>query len=181
MIKSYLHNILIVGANMKLSDLIAFENNRTILEKVKQNKENIIPFVGAGVSCGCGLYTWNDLLERIASGYFTKKEISELKKLDSLDFADAIIKKVNGNTAMIMRQISDLFANAKVKYTDVPYILLDEFSPLLITTNYDNILESVTKKSYRGEIPALLPCLQGQVTDAIQLNEKKLIKIGLKI
>ena len=51
---------------MKLSELIHYEDNRSLLRDIKINKTNVVPFIGAGVSRGCGLYSWNELLELIA-------------------------------------------------------------------------------------------------------------------
>lgn len=161
---------------MKLSELIQYEDNRSLLRDIKINKTNVVPFIGAGVSRGCGLYSWNELLELIASKYFTAKEIKSLRKLDPIEFADRIVEKVQ-NTPRIMRQIGQIFSEANIEYTAVPYILLEEFSPLLVTTNYDDIIETISRYCSRGEIKPLLPCLQGQVVDAIQLNEYKLLKI----
>ena len=161
---------------MKLSELRNYENNKDYLREIKDHKRNVVPFIGAGVSRGCGLYSWNELLVKIAIEYFTKKEIKELNKLSSIEFADRIVERA-GNTPMVMRKIRQIFADAEIKYTAVPYILLEEFSPLLVTTNYDSIIENVSKDCSRGEIKSLLPCLQGQFVDAIQLNEYKLLKI----
>ena len=161
---------------MRLSELLSYENNKELLIEIKGNKNNIIPFVGAGVSRGCGLFSWCELLEKLSTFYFSKEEIDELKKLKSIDFADKIIEKA-GNTSMIMRKIRSLFDSASVCYTEIPFILLEEFSPLLVTTNYDDIIENVSEKCKKGRITSLLPCLQGQVNDAIQLNERKLLKI----
>lgn len=161
---------------MKLSDLINYEKNKILLKEIKENKLNVVPFIGAGISCGCGLYSWNELLVEIASYYFAKNEISILKELDSIEFADRIVDKV-GNTSMIMRKIREIFETTPHSYTEVPYILINEFSPLVVTTNYDDIIEKVSEKCSRGRIKPLLPCLQGQFSDAIQLNEHKLLKI----
>lgn len=161
---------------MRLSELLSYENNRELIIEIKENKNNIIPFIGAGISRGCGLYSWSELLEKLASSYFSEIEIEDLKKLNSLKFADKIIEKA-GNTSMVMRKIRSIFNSASIHYTEIPYILLEEFSPLLVTTNYDNILETVSGNCQKGKITPLLPCLQGQVNDAIQLNERKLLKI----
>ena len=65
---------------MKLSELRNYENNKDYLKEIKDHKRNVVPFIGAGVSRGCGLYSWNELLVKIAIEYFTKKEIKELNR-----------------------------------------------------------------------------------------------------
>lgn len=161
---------------MRLSELIKYENNEVRLGAIKSHKKNIVPFIGAGVSCGCGLLTWYELLEELAKDYFLQEEIKKMRELSAIEFADEIIKKT-GNTAVIAHRISEIFADREINISDVPYILLEEFSPLIVTTNYDDIIERASAKVSRGKITALLPCLRGQFNNAIQLNEYKLLKI----
>ena len=161
---------------MRLSELIRYQDNEIRLRAIKNDKRNIVPFIGAGVSCGCGLLTWYELLEELAKDYFSREEIKKLAEFSALEFADEIVKKT-GNVVVIANRISEIFAKREIDISDVPYILLEEFSPLIVTTNYDNIIERVSTKVSRGKITALLPCLRGQFSNAIQLNEYKLLKI----
>lgn len=161
---------------MRLSELIKYENNEVRLNAIKNHKRNIVPFIGAGVSCGCGLLTWYELLEELAKDYFSQEEIKKLKELAAIEFADEIVKRA-GNISAIAHRISEIFASREINISDIPYILLEEFSPLIVTTNYDGIIERASTKVPRGKITALLPCLRGQFSSAIQLNEYKLLKI----
>lgn len=163
-------------AIMRLSELIKYENNEVRLNTIKNHKRNIVPFIGAGVSCGCGLLTWYELLEELAKDYFSQQEIKKLSELAAIEFVDEIVKKA-GNISAIAHRISEIFASREINISDVPYILLEEFSPLIVTTNYDDIIEQASTKVPRGKIAALLPCLRGQFSSAIQLNEYKLLKI----
>lgn len=61
---------------MKLSELIDFQANRDRLDEIKTNRRNIVPFVGTGVSKGCGLFTWSELLHKLAIDYLTTDQIS---------------------------------------------------------------------------------------------------------
>lgn len=158
---------------MRLSELIKYENNEVRLNTIKNHKRNIVPFIGAGVSCGCGLLTWYELLEELAKDYFSQQEIKKLRELAAIEFVDEIVKKA-GNISAIAHRISEIFASREINISDVPYILLEEFSPLIVTTNYDDIIEQASTKVPRGKIAALLPCLRGQFSSAIQLNEYKL-------
>ena len=161
---------------MKMSELLDYESNRDTLNEIKSVKLSIVPFVGAGVSQGCGLFSWKGLLAEIARKYMSEMEIDTFKKGNPITFADEIALRTN-NSDMISREIRENIRKKEVKLTTVPRILLQEFSPLVITTNYDKVLEQASTHSKRGKITSLLPCLQGQMNDAVQLNEYKLLKI----
>ena len=162
---------------MKLSDLVNFQSNEGRLIDIRKNRKNIVPFIGAGVSKGCGLYTWQELLDKLAVEYFTKEEIEDLKlNKNVFDYAEEIVK-ASGNSEMIMRRIRELISTADVHLTEIPYLLVSMFSPMVITTNYDSILEEVSINSKLGRIKPLLPCLVEQMHKAIVLDERRLLKL----
>ncbi|MCI8650729.1 MAG: hypothetical protein HFG20_11510 [Anaerotruncus sp.] len=162
---------------MNLSELIYFHSNRNRLEKLKENRRNIVPFVGAGISKGCGLYTWEELLHQLAIDYLTIEEIqtAEANK-DFLAYADKIVSAA-GNSNIIMRRIREIFTQSKITMTEIPFLLVSMFSPMIITTNYDTLLERASNTSPLGPLKALLPCLVGQMNEAIQINDRRLLKI----
>lgn len=162
---------------MKLSELVNFQSNNTYLNQIKRNRENIIPFVGAGVSKGCGLYTWGELLRKLATEYLTVEEIGALeKKGNFFDIADKIVY-VSGNSDIIMKKIRTIFSESKVCLTELPFLIVSMFSPMIITTNYDTLLEDASANSPLGYLRPLLPCLVGQMNEAIQTNERRLLKV----
>ena len=162
---------------MDLSELIQFQFNKNRLESIKKNRKNIVPFVGAGISKGCGLFTWGELLHKLAVDYLTPDDISLLEiKGDFFDYADRIVA-ASGNADMIMKRVRELFYDAKVDNTEIPYLLVSMFSEMIITTNYDTLLEDASKKSPMGVLKPLLPCLEGQMNEAIQINARNLLKI----
>lgn len=162
---------------MNLSELICFQSNEKRLEEIKKNRKNIVPFVGTGISKGCGLYTWGELLYRLAVDYLTSKEIQTVEaKKDFFAYADQIVAAA-GNSDMIMRRIRELFAQSKISMTEIPYLLVSMFSPMIITTNYDTLLEDASRTSPLGPLKPLLPCLVGQMNEAIQINDRRLLKI----
>lgn len=162
---------------MNLSELINFQSNKNRLDEIIRNRKNIVPFVGAGISCGCGLYDWKELLNKIALGYFTPGEIRLLESNgDFFDYADQIVE-ASGNSDMIMKRIREIFSEATVSFTEIPYLLVSMFSSMVITTNYDTLLEDASKHSPMGPLKPLLPCLTGQMNEAIQVNARNLLKI----
>lgn len=162
---------------MKLSELINFQSNQIYLDEIKANRRNIVPFVGAGISKGCGLYTWGELLHKLAVDYLTADEIEALEKEgDFYKYADRIVQSA-GNSDMIIKKIRRIFSETKVTLTEVPYLLVTSFSPTIVTTNYDSILENVSKEVATRPLKPLLPCLVGQMNEAIQWNDRCLLKI----
>lgn len=161
---------------MELSKLVCYQSNKIRLSEIKKNRINIVPFVGAGISIGCGLYSWSELIGKLASDYLTTEQIFMLEqKGDFLDYAEEIVN-ASGNSDIIMRRIREILSEAKIKLTVLPHLIVTAFSPLIITTNYDAILEQASNKENNPLTP-LLPCLTGQVNEAIQLNSKCLLKI----
>lgn len=162
---------------MNLSELINFQSNRNRLDDIIKNRKNIVPFIGTGISKGCGLYTWAELLHELAVDYLTDDEISSLEeKGDFFDYADQIVE-VSGNSDMIMKRIREIFSEATVSCTEIPYLLVSMFSSMVITTNYDTLLEDASRNSLMGPLKPLLPCLMGQMNEAIQVNARNLLKI----
>lgn len=162
---------------MKLSELINFQSNKERLEEIRKNRTNIIPFVGAGISKGCGLYTWGELLHELALDYLTEDEIYLLEsKGNYFEYADKIID-VSKNSDMIMKRIREIFSKKKILFTEIPFLLVSSFSQMVVTTNYDTILEDASLNSPLGLLKPLLPCLVGQVNEAIQINDRKLLKL----
>lgn len=162
---------------MNLSELINFQSNRSRLDDIMKNRRNIVPFVGTGISKGCGLYTWGELLHKLAVDYLAADEIGLLeRKGDFFDYADQIVK-ASGNSDMIMKRIREIFTEATVCSTEIPYLLVSMFSPMVITTNYDTLLEDASRNSLKGPLKPLLPCLTGQMNEAIQVNDRSLLKI----
>ncbi len=162
---------------MLLSELLNFHDNAYRIGEICKQRKKIIPFVGAGVSIGCGYLSWIDLLDKLAEDYFDEEERKKLKdKGDVFEYADAIAFEC-GNTDMLMRRVQEIIKSTSERASEIPYLLVSSFSDLVVTTNYDTLLENASCKSLSGNIKALLPVLKGQMNEAIQLNQRCLLKI----
>lgn len=163
---------------MRISELINLRENRQRLNKIRENRKNTVPFVGAGISVACGLYTWRGLLDLLASEYLTKNEREDYKNTtDYLKYAEAIVK-ASKNPDAVMRSIGEQFRKKEIHIEKSPYLLVSSFSNNIVTTNYDLILETAAKKFNNKEgFKVLLPCLSGQMTAAIQENQKCILKM----
>ncbi len=162
---------------MELSQLVNFHSNKCRLERIIDNKKNIVPFVGAGISKGCGLYLWEELLDLLAAEYLTPGQIKALKAANNVfKYVDKIVAAA-GNVEMVMKRIGEIFQETEVIHTDIPNLLVSAFAPMVITTNYDTLLEEASVCSTLGRIKALLPSHAGQMNEAIMLNARRLIKL----
>lgn len=163
---------------MRIAELINLRQNRKRLDNIRKNRRNTIPFVGAGISAGCGLYTWRKLLDILAVEYLTFKERKKFTDAgDYLEYAEAIVN-ASGNQDAVMRRIGEIFEETDICIGKAPYLLVSSFANNIVTTNYDLILESSAKKfGNKSELKVLLPCLTGQMTAAIQENQRCLLKI----
>lgn len=163
---------------MRISELINLRQNRQRLNNIRENRKNIVPFVGAGISAACGLFTWHQLLDILASEYLTKKQLEKYKNTtDYLKYAEAIVS-ASGNPDAVMRRIGEIFEDTDIRISKSPYLLVSSFSNNIVTTNFDLILETTARKfKTKGEYKVLLPCLSGQMTTAIQENKKSILKM----
>ncbi len=163
---------------MSLHELITFQGNNNKLRYIQDNRKEIVPFIGAGISIDCGLFSWSGLLDEIAKEFLTEDEIKLYhEKRDYFKYADRIIE-VTENLHLVMKKIRDIFNETPIRLTKLPYILLSSFSDLIVTTNYDTILETVAKQNANTrQLKPLLPCLKGQIDEAIQINAKCLLKL----
>ncbi len=162
---------------MELSNLINFQSNKKRLDRIRKNRKNIVPFVGAGISKNCGLYLWQELLDKLAAEYFTPDQIEKLKSTkDVFGYADEIVAAA-GNLDMVMKRIGEMFDETEIIHMEIPFLLVSFFSPMIITTNYDEILEKASVNSPLGALKPLLPCHIGQMNEAIMLNDRRLLKL----
>ena len=163
---------------MRLSELLKLKQNRKRLECIRGNRKMVVPFVGAGISVACGLYTWRQLLDCLAKEYLNSAEREKYIVSDNyLQYAEAIVSAA-GNTDAVMRRIEEIFVETPICLTKSPYFLVSSFSNNIVTTNYDTVLELAAEK-IRNErkFKILLPCLTGQMTAAIQENRPCIMKM----
>ena len=110
-------------------------------------RQQVVPFVGSGMSVDSGLPTWSEFLSKI--GEFIQCDKSKLKKLikDSLfeEAADLLAESTNPNlfTERIEHDLRIL--DAKVINGAIG-LLPRLFENLVITTNLDDVLENLYKE-----------------------------------
>lgn len=130
-------------------------DNRDVYNEIKRNLSVLIPFVGAGLTM-FAYYSWPDALAKIAEKITNEdshKKVKDLidKKGDFLLDAAQRLEELRGSSN-IARDIANLFSSHKMeeKQSQLPkesiWLLPLLFSELTITTNFDQVLETVYTK-----------------------------------
>ncbi len=157
----------------RLNQILEFDRNRKrfedLCEEVK--KENVIPFVGSGMSVPSGLPTWSDFLRRLCKD--SKLGRDELEALLSeCKFEEAVDALIAKNTKGLFEEgiEHELRLQNNAEIAGAVLLLPELFKPLVITTNLDNILEQV----YSANACAFSQILAGsRIADYPRLRSSK--------
>ena len=95
---------------------------------------NVVAFIGAGLSIGAGLPTWNELIQYICES----AGIQHYEK-DPLKAAQYLEIKYGRN--YIIQQLREIIKSVNIKPTENHFMLAKLPISCFITTNYDNLLE----------------------------------------
>ncbi|WP_345989303.1 SIR2 family protein [Sulfurimonas sp. HSL1-2] len=115
-----------------------------LFEAYKQN--NIILFVGAGVSMGLGLPSWGDLINEIAKQLDYDPEIYSTFG-DNYALAEYYTIKQGGLGKLRSWMDRNWHSDAiKIEDSDIHKIIVNANFPLIYTTNYDRWLENAFEK-----------------------------------
>lgn len=130
-----------------------------VIKLLKSNFNNLIPFVGAGISKDLGLPLWLEMLysarDHIASiyydtfdFYYDSKDINKLigfiQDISLTLDSDKKIKKL-----LILPQVR-IKLNESIATNSIAHHILKLNSPYVITTNYDMLLEQINTKFSLG-------------------------------
>lgn len=115
----------------------------------------LVLFIGAGVSAGAGVDTWNGLLESMAEeANFTDKERELLAKKDLRDQATLIESALHNTSHSFKQRIAERIGE-KIRYSLAHGLLASLPSKEAVTTNFDSLFENAA--SVAGSGIAVLP------------------------
>lgn len=174
---------------IRFDDVMNFypKHNHSIYSKIvaEQKSGSLIPFVGAGMSAFCGYKPWGAVLQELAEFILLEdKREDALEQISDGDYEEAAQMILESYPAML-DQLPVLISPNKI--TDCPpeklrasavFVLPYLFQKgLVITTNFDRVLEHVYL-NWRGKpIQAVTPNQQDRLTQLRQNQSLGLFKL----
>ena len=178
-----------VVSGITFSEIMEFypRHNSSIYEDLKRAVEqnSLIPFVGAGLSMFCGYLGWPTLLRQLAGFIYDKDIQSEVKQLISDGKLLEAAQKIEYNYPRMLRELQKLMDYSKIKECNadklctsavyaLPYLFQDG---LIMTTNFDRVLEEVYDKCHKKFGNVITPYEPDLLTQARQGNPHCLFKL----
>ncbi len=178
-----------VVSGITFSEIMEFypRHNSSIYEDLKRAVEqnSLIPFVGAGLSMFCGYLGWPTLLRQLAGFIYDKDIQSEVEQLISDGKLLEAAQKIEYNYPRMLRELQKLMDYSKIKECNadklctsavyaLPYLFQDG---LIMTTNFDRVLEEVYDKCHKKFGNVITPYEPDLLTQARQGNPHCLFKL----
>jgi hypothetical protein len=133
----------------RLAEILAVYANKKrytdLLEAVR--RQQVVPFVGSGMSVTSGLPTWSNLLRKIQE-YTTCDAVVLERLLENCQFEEAadLIAAATNPKLLAERVEHDLRIDDPSTICGAVSLLPNVFSSLVITTNLDSVLESIYQR-----------------------------------
>jgi hypothetical protein len=130
------------------------EQNRRYLDEIKANINDIVPFLGAGMSMPYGYPSWSELITSVLNSIYSLGEMPEdiykkiqdlIKKTCYMTATEEIQKYWPNLEDYVCEKISELKLNNNTTCLEKFMHLFP--SRLYLTTNYDTILEDILQKN----------------------------------
>ena len=169
-----------------------FDDGLDILGNIGSNKQNlellfscrdeIVPFIGAGLSAEFGYPSWDELIKKLADSVSQSDLSTRVRKLlAERNFEEAAAEVAealpNGVDDALRNEFDDRKLQRPVKKGAVQHIPHITRGPIL-TTNFDHVLEAAFEDAGR---PFRKVCCPGsrlrEASRAIQLGERCLLKL----
>ncbi|NVN77400.1 hypothetical protein GM526_10065 [Enterococcus avium] len=144
----------------------------TVLKQLKKNFSNVIPFLGAGISIPAGLPSWPQIIKDMSEGNSRIGRINDhLEQGEYLECFPILYKSsaIFKNKSEVKKYFSEVFWKETYDFGDSNHLdFLSIKAPLIVTTNYDHILEQVAERDYQSYIFL-------ELDDMTSLNKHKAI------
>lgn len=164
---------------MKIEDIFTFDPfNQKILDELCANIDRIVPFVGAGLSA-CVFPTWSRLLQDFG------KLVSQPDIFNADDnIENASRSRDNSGKITFSDYIKNVYSTSKIQSssqiieTSAVWLLPTLFQGLIMTTNYDQLLEYVYSRQFpQWTIPVCHPGHREALNESIRMNTCLIYKI----
>lgn len=176
-------------SSITFSEIMEFypRHNSSIYEDLKWAVEqnSLIPFVGAGLSMFCGYLGWPTLLRQLAGFIYDKAIQGEAEQMISDGKFLEAAQTIEDNYPRMLRELQKLTDYSKIKdcntsklYTSAVYALPYLFRDgLVMTTNFDRVLEEVYDKCHKKFGNVITPYEPDLLAQARQNNSHCLFKL----
>lgn len=121
-----------------------FERNERRFEQLVEllATEEVVPFIGAGISSGGGFPTWADhLRQQGRTAGIPKQQVESWLQSGDYETVIAEIERLHGRD-VFTQEIRDVFGR-RGQIQDITLLISELFNDTLITTNYDRLIELV--------------------------------------
>lgn len=147
-------------SNITFEEIMDFypEHNQSVFEDLKNDcqKGNLIPFVGAGLSMFCGYLSWPAVLNRLASFVYSKEKQSEIYNQIKQGELLQAAQQIHDSFPRMLVELKKIIDFRKIRDCDetklqasavylLPYLFK---SDMVMTTNFDRVLEEVFNKNH---------------------------------
>jgi UDP-2,3-diacylglucosamine pyrophosphatase LpxH len=134
--------------------------------------ENVVLFIGSGLSNNANLPTWSHLLEQLKQQLLDLNEGADTfyNDLDPIQKAQFLYEKSSKNA--ITNEIKEIF-DRSTKYSEIHKILVTLPTKTIITTNWDHLIE----KYFETEAKTNINVIWKDDQISIKTNPQKLIKM----
>lgn len=133
-----------------------FERNEQRLEQLVQClvDQEVVPFIGAGISVGGGFPTWaNHLRQQGRTAGMPPEQVEEWLAQGLYEEVIAHIEQQHGRE-VFAQEIRDVFGK-RGSIQDITLLISELFSDTLITTNYDRLLEQVFETGSESRVQVI--------------------------
>lgn len=152
-----------------------FERNEWRFEQLVEllAAEEVVPFIGAGISSGGGFPTWaNHLRQQGRTAGIPKQRVEAWLEAGEYETVIAEIERLHGRD-VFTQEIKDVFGK-RGQIQNITLLISELFNDTLITTNYDRLLELVYDTGGASRIQMISGTTS---TDLPDPNKVTLIKI----
>lgn len=176
-------------SNISFDEIMNFypRHNRSVYDDLINDckSKNLIPFVGAGLSAFCGYKLWPDVLRQLSEFVFSEEKRNEINKMiDDGELLEAA-QAISDNCPRMPIELKKIIDYKKIRFCDkqklthsAAYLMPLLFSGnMVITTNFDRVLEEVYSKHQVGFEKAINPYDTDILNQILQSNSHCLFKL----
>lgn len=139
-----------------LMRLVDIRHNQKYMDVLKGNIENVVPFLGTGVSKPYGYYTWGELLQKLLDVCCDHHDVDSTRKnqieqslknncyMDAANEMDKILPNIGAVVSVLVGRTAEANPIEVVKKCSILSEYLHLFpNKTYLTTNYDTVIENI--------------------------------------